>query len=87
MTDLGYKSCLADPDIWYRLAVRGTDNHSYYEYVLIYVDDILCMSHDPRESMRKLDKFFPMKEGSIGPPDIYLGVKLTKVNRRNQVEA
>jgi hypothetical protein len=87
MTNMGYKSCLADPDVWYRSSVRGTDNHEYYEYVLIYVDDILCMSHDPKESMRKLDKFFPMKEGSIGPPDIYLGAKLSKVKLPNNVEA
>jgi hypothetical protein len=37
------------------------DYHSYYEYVLIYVDDILCMLHDPKESKRKIDKFFPVK--------------------------
>ena len=88
MTNLGYKCCLADPVIWYHLVVQGTDNHSYYEYILIYVDDtILCMSHDLKESMRKLDKFFLMKEGSIGPPDIYLGAKLSKVKQPNQVQA
>jgi hypothetical protein len=37
--------------------------------------------------MRKIDKFFPMKAGSIGPPDIYLGVKLSKVKLPNLVEA
>ena len=73
MSNLGYKSCLADPDVWLRPAVRKTNGVRYYEYVLIYVDDILCMSHDPKALMQKLDKYFPMKEGSIGTPDIYLG--------------
>jgi hypothetical protein len=67
MTNMGYKSCLADPDVWYHSSVRGTDNHEYYKFVLIYMDDILCMSHDQKESTRRLDKFFPMKVGSIGP--------------------
>lgn len=87
MSNLGYKSCLTDPDVWLRPAVRASDGASYYEYVLIYVDDILCMSHEPKESMRKLDKCFPMKEGSIGTPDIYLGAKLNKVKLPNGVEA
>jgi hypothetical protein len=45
------------------------------------------MSHDPNELMQKLDKSFPMKEGSIGPPNIYLGAKLSKVKLPNGVEA
>jgi hypothetical protein len=87
MSNLGYKSCLADPNFWLRPAVRDSDGVCYYEYVLIYVDDILCMSHDPKELMQKLDKYFPMKEGSIGPPSIYLGAKLSKVKLPNGVEA
>jgi hypothetical protein len=87
MSNLGCKSCLADPNVWLRPAVRKSDGVSYYEYVLIYVDDILCMSHDPNELMQKLDKSFPMKEGSIGPPNIYLGAKLSKVKLPNGVEA
>jgi hypothetical protein len=87
ITNLGYKPYLADLDIWYHLAVQGTNNHSYYEYMLIYVDDFVSMSHEPKESMRKLHTFLPMKESSIGPPDIYLGTKLSKVKLTNRVKA
>ena len=31
---LGYKSCQADPDLWYKPEVRGEDNYKYFSYVL-----------------------------------------------------
>ena len=37
---LGYKSCLADPDLWMRNAIRS-DVTEYYEFCLSYVDDAL----------------------------------------------
>ena len=33
MHHLGYKSCLADPDLWYKPDVRKEDNYKYYSYV------------------------------------------------------
>jgi hypothetical protein len=53
MTGLGYKSCLADPDVWLRPNVRESDGHEYYEYVLIYVDNILrSVSHQPNNVLK-----------------------------------
>ena len=37
---LGYELCLADPDLWMRLAKKDNGD-SYYEYLLLYVDDAL----------------------------------------------
>ena len=37
----GFKSCKADADVWIRPAVKE-DGTKYYEYVLCYVDNILC---------------------------------------------
>ena len=34
---LGFTSCLADPDVWFR-AAKKADGFEYYEYVLVYVD-------------------------------------------------
>jgi len=42
MKHLGYESCLADPDLWMRLAVNN-NGVEYYEYMLLYVDDCLCV--------------------------------------------
>jgi hypothetical protein len=69
MRDLGYEPCLADPDLWWKANVRA-DRHEYYEYVLLYVDDVLVISHKPHEVLRQINKFFPLKKGSAGPPNI-----------------
>ena len=64
--DLSYKSSYADPDIWYR-AVTKADDINYYDYVLVDVDDILAISHQPAEMMNALYKLYQMKDGSVGP--------------------
>ena len=40
--DVGYTPSKADPDIWLRPAVKPC-GFEYYEMVLVYVDDILCI--------------------------------------------
>jgi hypothetical protein len=50
----------------------------YVDKILIYVDDILCVHHDPGSLMAKLDEYFKMNEGSIQVLTFYLGAKLKK---------
>ena len=38
--DLGYKSSVADPDVWLRPAIKEKDGFKYWEYVLCYVEDL-----------------------------------------------
>eukprot|EP00978_Attheya_sp_CCMP212_P047560 scaffold422021_cov106-Attheya_sp.AAC.1 len=87
MDNLGFKSCLADQDVWMRAAARPDDGFEYMEYVLLYVDDVLVVSHDGMAILDKMDKFFPMKEGSKGGPDMYLGAKLREVKLPNGVDS
>ncbi len=47
MRQMGYISCKADPDLWYKAETRPADNFRHYAYILCYVDDILCIHHDP----------------------------------------
>ena len=67
MKHLGYVSCPADADVWMRPTQRE-DGSEYYEYVLLYVDDCLCVSEDPKNALMKISKYFPMKPSSLGPP-------------------
>ena len=76
MMNLGYKSCLADRDLWYKSQQHPGDGEPYYLYVLLYVDDCLCIHHDAKKEIHHLDKYFMMKKGSIGGPDIYLGARI-----------
>ena len=76
---LGFSPCKTDPDIWMRKAKR-VDNSDYLEYVLLCVDDCICISTDPEAIARKeIGKYFLMKEAYIGEPDVYLGGKVRKV--------
>ena len=84
---LNYESCLADPHIWYKPEVRKDDNYKYYSYVLLYVDDCLCIHHSAEEELIKIDKFFKIKAGSIGDPDIYLGAKVKQMKMNYGVTA
>ena len=86
MEHLGYTSCRADSDLWMRSAVRS-NGQSYYGYLLFYVDDCLAVIKHPTELLQELDKYFPMKPGSVGPPKLYLGAKVSKIQFPNGVEA
>jgi Reverse transcriptase (RNA-dependent DNA polymerase) len=73
----GFKSTKGDPDVWFR--PQHGPNGGYYEYVLIYVDDILCTSHDPKAVMVVLSKTYRLKDDSVGPPSRYLGANIERV--------
>ena len=68
---LGFLSFLADPDVWYRAAKKpcGTE---YYEYILVYVDYVLALSHEPEIIMKSLEKYYRLKDG-FAKPTQYLG--------------
>jgi hypothetical protein len=63
------------------------DGVIYWAYILIYVDDILCVHHEPGDPLAKLDEYFNMKEGSIQVTTFYLGSKLKKTAPPNDVVA
>jgi hypothetical protein len=78
LTSLGFKSCLADPDVWFCPACK-TNGHEYYEYVLVYVDDVLVLSHDGKRIMLALEEFYRLKDG-FGKPTRYLGAEVKEWN-------
>ena len=84
MASLDYKSCLADPDLWYRAQVDGR-GREYYSYILCYVDDILVIHHDAMPVLSMIDKFMKLKPDSVGDPSVYLGAKLKRVQLDNDV--
>ena len=86
MTELEFESCKADPDVWLRPATK-LDGTSYYQYVLLYTDDILAIMEEPERFLRdELGKLFTLKEKSIGPPTQYLGNKMSEVTLDNGIK-
>jgi hypothetical protein len=46
LSHLGFTSSIADPDVWMHPAIK-MDRLKYYEYVFVYVDDLLVLSERP----------------------------------------
>jgi hypothetical protein len=76
LQQLGYKSCLADPYVWYRPAIKENGFH-YYEYVLVYIEDLLVLSHQGDKTMKALEDFYCFKDG-FAQPTRYLGAEVKK---------
>ena len=69
-------------------AVVKPDGSKYWEYVLLYVDDAICCSCSPKDVLtNEIGKFWKMKKRSIGPPNIYLGNKVSKVSLKMVLDA
>ena len=77
LRELDFKSCLADPDVWLRPAIKKNGD-KYYEYVLVYVDDLLVVSEEPMLVMDELGKRYTLKDGSVHEPTTYLGAQFGK---------
>lgn len=80
MHDLDFRPCEADPDVWMKAAVT-TDGLKYWEYVLIYTDDLLVISEKPAAVMESLAKLYRLKEDPVtkkkyARPERYLGATI-----------
>jgi hypothetical protein len=78
MEELQFEPTIADPDV-YRRYNRKPDGTAYWELLLVYVDDILIVSHEPRLHLQKLSSFYKFNVSSIGPPTRYLGANVSRV--------
>jgi hypothetical protein len=59
-------------------------DQKYYEYVLVYVDDLFVVSFDPMKTMQQLQECFTFKEGSVKEPDNFLGAQLSFNTNQNR---
>ncbi|KAI2505806.1 hypothetical protein MHU86_8668 [Fragilaria crotonensis] len=82
LVNLGFQSSLADPDVWLRAATKH-DGEQYYEYVLMYVDDILAISCDAEAILKDIQSTFKFKNDKIEIPEFYLGAKLQEKSINN----
>ena len=70
MEFLRFESCTSDPEVWRRKATKG-NGEEYWEYILLYVDDALCISHRAEDVLRnELGRYFVLKVESIGAPSV-----------------
>ena len=84
---MGYKPCLDEPYMWMKTMEISSNDVEQYEYVLLYVDNILFIGDDPPEVLQKIDNYFGLNSGSISDLIIYLGENLKPMKMENGVVA
>jgi hypothetical protein len=72
LSDLSFISSLADPDVWFCPAFKE-DGCKYYEYIFVYVDNLLVLSEKPQVIMDGIGKEYRLKEVSVAKSTVYLG--------------
>ena len=45
----------------------------YYDLLLVYVDDVLAVSHSPKSILKDVGLEFYIKDNKYGPRNFYLG--------------
>ena len=77
LRDMGFESCLADPDVWLGAATKANGTE-YYEYILVYVDDLLVISEKPVDILETLKSDYSYKLKGEEEPKRYLGATIDK---------
>ena len=67
LRSMGYFPSKAEKDIWMR------DKGDHYEYIAVYVDDLMFASRDPASIVKKLVEDFKFKLKGTGPTEFHLG--------------
>ena len=83
--DMNYRPSRADPDVWMRPDIKG-DGFKYSEYVLCYIDDVLCILYVPLKKIEVTKDLFQLKGDKAEPPEMYLGAVLQRDTNNDGTE-
>jgi hypothetical protein len=64
---MGFNPCKTENDIWMR------KKNGLYEYIAVYVDDILIAATDPKGITTALESQHHFKLKGVGPLEYHLG--------------
>ena len=74
---LGYKLTYSDNDVYIKERLRK-DGSKYYSYLIIYVDDVLCIDENPKVIIDHIATVYRVKDGSVKEPSRYLDKNIKK---------
>lgn len=69
---LGYEPCIGADDNVYLKPMKDSQGNEYYGYLIVYVDDVLCIDKDPGRVLNLINRDYRLKEPPA-PPSMYLG--------------
>ena len=84
INNISFRFITADHNVCMGAANNPT-GEIYYDYILCYVDDILCISHEARQTMGDIKNNVTFKNNNIEEPDFYSGARLNKKELNNQI--
>lgn len=74
---LGFEPCIGADDNVYLQAEKDEAGNVYYSYLIVYVDDVLCIHKSPNKVLNMINRDYRLKE----PPEcptMYLGTDISK---------
>jgi hypothetical protein len=71
--------------VWYRI-VKRDNKEEFYEYPLVYTDDLLAVATNPKAILENPNLSFYLKPESVGHPNIYLGSKVSKAKLADGIQ-
>ena len=74
---LGYEPCVGADDNVYLKPMKDHLGNEYYSYLIVYVDDVLCISKDPDETLELINRDYRLKEPPAAPT-MYLGADIKR---------
>lgn len=74
---LGYEQCVGSDDNVYFKAMKDKDGNEYYSYLVVYVDDVLCIHKNPDEVLKLINRDYQLKSPPSAP-NMYLGADFAK---------
>ena len=74
---LGYEPCVGADDNVYLKSMKNSQGNEYYSYLIVYVDDVLCIDKDPGKVLGMINRDYRLKEPPA-PPTMYLSADFGK---------
>ena len=74
--DFSFDATRADLNVYWRPACHN--GFECHKSVFVCVDDLLILSKEPMNWIKKLGAIYNLKEDSVSPPDTYLGAQIGK---------
>ena len=74
LRSLGFQTSKADTDLW----VKYLEDENTYDFVAVFVDDILVFSKKPETVIEPLKEKFKYELKGVGEPEYYNGADITR---------